>query len=392
VSLRRIDGHALWANLTALRRAGLTAEAHDPEGGRIVRDARGEPSGVLIDNAMQLVTRLLPRRDAAACARDLLAGQARMLVAGALRVHDMDIHDTLAESYRALAEKAALALDLRVYAGAETKLAAELLRSGPRRIGPRLLFAGIKLYADGALGSRGAALLAPYDDAPGERGLRLWDDKALRELLAASAAAGLQIAAHAIGDDACRQLLDQFRALGDAPRRLRWRIEHAQTVSPEDLPRFAAQGIIASVQPGHAVGDCAWAGARLGAARLRTAYAYRSLLESGATLAGGSDAPIDDEAPLHGLHAACLRQTLGGEPPGGFLPEEKLTPLQALRIYTQGIAAAEGDPDGGALRAGGPADFTVVDRDVIADPSAAATANILGVYRAGVKVEVPPAH
>jgi predicted amidohydrolase YtcJ len=263
--------------------------------------------------------------------------------------------------------------------------------SVPARNGsaPGWCFAGIKIYADGALGSRGAALLAPYDDAPGERGLRLWDDKALRELFAASAAAGIQIAAHAIGDAACRQLLDHFQALGDAPRRLHWRIEHAQTVAPEDLPRFATQGIIASVQPGHAVGDCAWAPARLGAARLRTAYAYRSLLESGAILAGGSDAPIDDEAPLHGFHAACLRKTLHGEPPGGFLPEEKLTPLQALRIYTSGVAAAAGDPEDGGLRIGGPADFTVVDRDVMADPAAAATAKILGVYRAGIRVEHP---
>jgi predicted amidohydrolase YtcJ len=139
VSLRRVDGHALWASPAALRMAGISAASADPEGGRILRDARGAPAGVLIDNAMGLVTRLLPRRDAAACARDLLAGQARMLAAGALRVHDMDIHDTLAESYRTLAAKDALALDLRVYAGAETKLAAELLRSGPQRISPRLV-------------------------------------------------------------------------------------------------------------------------------------------------------------------------------------------------------------------------------------------------------------
>ena len=277
-----------------------------------------------------------------------------------------------------------LALDFTLYAGADSAAAEMLLQDGPRRVDPRLRIAGIKLYADGALGSRGAHLCAPYHDAPHSRGLALWTDEALNTLLRRAADAGLQIAAHAIGDAACRQLLDAFSRLGAAPRALRWRLEHAQIVAPEDRARIAALGLTASIQPGHAVADAPWAGARLGAARLHSAYAWRSLAAAGIPLAGGSDAPIDDERPLWQFHAAVRRRGFDGHPPEGFLNDEALSPAAALALISTGVAQA-----GGEVAAA--QDFTLLDRDILENPEAAAAAKVLGVYRGGEKIIAPVA-
>ncbi len=388
VSLRRIDGHAAWVSRTALKVAGISAASADPAGGAILKDERGAPLGILVDHAMKFMAAVLPKRDAESVARDLLEGQARMLAAGALRLHDMDIDDATAAAYRALAAAEKLPARVTAYAGSETALAAELLRTGPRRHGESLHFAGIKIYADGALGSRGARLLRPYHDDPGNRGLSLWDDETLSALLRRCADAGLQVAAHAIGDGACRQLLDRFERLGGAPRALRWRLEHAQIVDPGDVARLAALGPAASIQPGHAVGDAPWAAARLGAERMRGAYAYRTLEAAGIPLVIGSDAPIDDERPLWQFHCAVRRRGFDGAPPGGFRNQESLSPASVLHAQSAALAGLTGDGSGG-LAVGAPADFTVLSTDVVAAPEAAANCRVLGVWRDGERLGAP---
>ena len=385
VSLKRIDGHAAWVSRAALARARISAETPDPPGGTIVRDRAGTPSGVLIDLAMAPVSAALPKRTVESIRGDLLDGRARMLAHGALRLHDMDIDDATAAAYLDLARAGALRARVTAYAGAESALARELLRTGPQRHGDSLRFAGIKLYADGALGSRGARLLCPYHDDPASCGLSLWTDADLAKLLRGCADAGLQVAAHAIGDGACRQLLDHFEAFGGAPKQLRWRIEHAQIVDPADVERIARLGLTASIQPGHAVGDAPWAEARLGRERLAGAYAYRALRDAGVPLALGSDAPIDDERPLWQFHCAVKRCGFDGKPPGGFLPEQALSAGEALIALGETPAALTGDP-GGLLAPGQPADFVALSADIAADPAAAARCEVLGIWREGVAV------
>jgi hypothetical protein len=234
---------------------------------------------------------------------------------------------------------------------------------------------GVKLFADGALGSRGAALLAPYDDDPQNRGLTITPPEELARAAKVAAESGFQLAVHAIGDRANREVLDAFAAAGSSPARdLRFRIEHAQVLSPEDLPRFAALGVVASMQPTHATSDMAWAEARLGPTRIRGAYAWRSVLATGAHLVFGSDFPVEETSPLLGLYAAVTRQDAEGRPPGGFLPGERLTLEEALRAFTSEPAwAAFAEKNRGAAAPGFVADLTVFDRPLAADRSLLAT-------------------
>lgn len=327
--LTRIDGHAGWANAAAMKRAGVTAATKDPSGGRIVRDAHGEPTGVFVDEAMGLITRVIPSPTAEELDQAILRAQEAVLKEGLTEVHEMGADQAMLDAYRRADAAGKLALRVRVFVSGE--LAPSLLaKPAPARKPDAMLeVVGVKLYADGALGSRGAALLAPYSDDPKNRGLIVTSDADLERAAHAAAGKGWQIAVHAIGDRANRAVLDAFQRAG-ATAKDRFRIEHAQVIALEDIPRFKTQGVIASMQPTHATSDMPWAEARLGKVRLRGAYAWRRLLDAGATLSFGSDFPVEEPSLVAGLRAAVER--------GGWTVDQKLTIDEALRAFGETAA------------------------------------------------------
>lgn len=380
VLLRRIDGHAAWVNSEALRRAGISSrDCKDPPGGRILRGPKCEPTGVLIDNAMELVEKLLPSATGAELESAILKAAAYVTERGLTAVHDMGLGADEIAAYRRLAQAGKLPLRVFAYhADPITSSLAQLPQSlpyraeldrlrerlGPPESSPMFSVRGIKLYMDGALGSRGAALEAPYTDEPQSRGLLLCPPEHIEQMARWAMLHGYQLATHAIGDRAVHQVLDAYERAGvKSARNLRFRIEHVQVVLPSDLVRrrFRELGVIASVQPSHATSDMPWAGARLGPERLKTAYAYKSLLGSGARLAGGSDFPVEEADPRLILHAAVTRKDATGNPPGGFLPSERLSMGEAVRSVTSDAAyAAFAEDRLGRISVGRMADLTVL--------------------------------
>ncbi|MGF1510104.1 MAG: amidohydrolase [Myxococcota bacterium] len=340
VLLRRIDGHALWLDHDALAASKIGPDTEDPPGGRIIRNSDGSPSGVLVDSAMDLVRPPAPTPDQ--WARWLSLGTEDMADVGLCGVHVMGASDAQVDAWRRLDREGRLPIRVWLYVDADSTTARRLLAEGPWR-GIRLQVVGIKVFADGALGSRGAHLLAPYADEPETSGLVLTSRDAMAELTAEGLSVGLQVAVHAIGDAAVRSVLDAF---GEARRReadadVRLRVEHAQIVHPDDLPRFAQLQAIASMQPTHATSDAPWAHERLGADRLSRAYPWRSLHEAGAILAFGSDAPVEDPNPALGLWAAVTRtDPRTREPEGGFTPAERIDLDLAVEAFTSGAATA----------------------------------------------------
>jgi predicted amidohydrolase YtcJ len=382
VFLSRVDGHAGWANSLALQIAGITRDTPDPAGGRIERDAHGNPTGVLVDGAMGLVERHVPGEDAAELAARLDTAERELLSLGLTSVHDAGISAAADQLLRQRA--AAGQLKLRIYGmarGGDEAFMARLHAAGP------LLDAGgaseghyvlraVKLFADGALGSRGAALLAPYSDAPQTRGLLFQPDAALHAQMRAAAKAGFQVNVHAIGDAANRQALAGFEALqqelGTRSTALRHRIEHAQVIALADIPRFAKDQVIASVQPTHATSDMNMAEDRVGPQRVQGAYAWQRLLKSGARLACGSDFPVEEPSPWAGLYAAITREDASGKPVGGWYRQQALNPVQALDCFTRAAAfAGHAEKDVGTLTPGHRADFILVDRDPLTSSPAA---------------------
>lgn len=372
VALRRVDGHALWANKAAMALAGVTKQTPDPLGGRVLRRGDGEPTGLFIDRAMELVELKIPHDTPAIRERKILAAADEAVRAGLTGVHEMGIDDETIAVYRALA--ASGRLKLRVYA----------LLAGEGQIGSLpsrkpdidadgtsfFVLRAVKLFADGALGSRGAALLSPYKDEPGATGLLLMSAEELKEAAAIAAKSGFQLGVHAIGDKANRMVLDAFESAGAGSARLRFRVEHAQILAAEDIPRFAQLSVLASMQPTHATSDMPWAPARLGEARLSGAYAWRSLLNTGAHVVFGSDFPVEETSPMLGIYAAVTRQDKDGNPKEGFLPGQRLTLEEALRAFTVEPAYASfTEGQRGALAPGYVADVTVFDRDLRADKS-----------------------
>ena len=370
VLLRRVDGHAAVASARALELAGIGADTADPSGGRILRRSDGSPSGVLLDNAVDLVRARVPKPSPADLERRLLRASEALLRVGLTQVHDMGTTAAELEVLRRVA--AAGRLPLRVWAlldgGDDALLGVELAR-GPSRGGAAMArVGGVKLYADGALGSRGALLGEPYSDDPENRGLEVMPLARLLEVTRRASAAGFQVAIHAIGDEGVHRALDVFSEVGaDRSRELRHRVEHAQTVRPEDVDRFSRLGVVASIQPTHCTSDMPWAGERLGASRIGWAYRWRSLRTAGVVVAGGSDAPVEDPDPRRGLHAAMTRQQPGGRPPGGWNPAERLGAAEALELFT-GAAAWAGHAEGwsGTIRTGAVADLVVLDGDPVA--------------------------
>ena len=367
VYLTRIDGHAAWLNSEALRRAGITAATVEVPGGRMVRDARGEPTGVLVDNAMDSVAALIPPPTQAQFEHRLRRALERCATLGLTGIHDAGVDLRTFETLRAWDEQGQLPLRVFAMAFGQGADEAAFLARGTYE-GERLRMKTVKFLADGALGSRGAALHAPYSDEPSQSGLLLLSEEALEAKAKAFCDAGFQVAIHAIGDLANTLALNVLERL--PPKR--HRVEHAQILVPRDLPRFARAGLIASVQPTHATSDWRWAQARLGAERLKGAYAWRSLLDSGARVAFGSDFPIEGPNPLLGLFAARTRQDAGLEPAGGWLPQECVTGEEALSGFTSGAAYAEfAEGQRGTLAVGMDADFTALSVDPVDEPAPA---------------------
>jgi predicted amidohydrolase YtcJ len=367
VWLERIDGHAGWANSAALAAAGVTASTVDPPGGRIVRkQGSREPAGVLVDNAKPLVTGKMPDprpedRDVAfAMAQDVLVRS------GITAVADMGTSIEDWQAFRRAADDGRLVLRIMAYASGVDDM--ELIGGpGPTRwlYDDRLRLNGVKLHLDGALGSRGATLKAPYADDPGNYGLPVSNPTQLRNLMSRAAIDRFQVAIHAIGDAANDEALAAIEEMvetygGDR----RWRIEHAQVVDPLDIPRFGANGIIASMQPLHQTSDRLMAEARLGPDRLAGAYAWRSIMQSGAVLAFGSDAPVEPTDPFAGWATAITREDEFGQPFGGWFAQETIMREQALAAFTANAAyAGFAEERFGQLAVGQRADFLFVDRD-----------------------------
>lgn len=372
VWLRRIDGHAGLANSAALRAAGVTRATADPAGGRILRDASGEPSGVLIDAAQALVDHAVPPADFN-LRKTRIANAAMMIAAsGLVEMHDAGADEETIRAVRELIDEGRFPIRLYTMVSDEPSAIATWFQRGPLLdYGQRLTVRSVKVYADGALGSRGAALLEPYSDDPGNRGLVIATPEHIEDVARRALAAGFQVNTHAIGDRGVRNILDAYEKAGvDAT--VRFRIEHLQVVAPSDFARLAHDGIIASMQPTHATSDMGWAAQRLGPERIRGAYAWRSVLENGGRLAFGSDFPIEDVNPFFGIHAAVTRQDHKGQPGGGWYPEQKLTLAEALRGFTSDAAyAAFEEKSRGTIEAGKLADFTVVDGDFFATPPGA---------------------
>ncbi len=397
VWLSRVDGHAGWANRAALQVAKITATTPAPQGGEIVlQDGPGgrEPSGLLVDAAMTLMP--AQRVDIEALRRQILHAQAQLLPLGLTGVHEMGVSREADTELRALASSKALRLRITGYAD-EDWFMRQVRYNMPERPGhdDRYGLIGVKLYVDGALGSRGAALLAPYDDRPDHSGALQHEPAALAELVKIAVQGGWQVAAHAIGDRAIRDILDALegaRRLTPRPgpelgrrRDPRLRVEHAQVVVLADIPRFKRLGAVASMQPTHATSDMAWVSQRIGAARLPGAYAWRRFLDAGVPLALGSDFPVEQPNPCHGLHAAITRQDASNKPPGGWLPDQRLTLEQALAGFTHGAAFAAGQERWrGRLALGMAADLTCFRDDLrTRAPTKVRDAEILATVVAG---------
>ena len=365
VWVTRLDWHMALANTRALELAGLSEDVRSPDGGEVVRDATGRLTGVFKDAAMTLVSRFVPQPTAAERDAALRAAMAHAASLGVTGVHDMGSWDDL-ETYRRA--KSAGDLTLRVYAfvplSTVDRLAARVEREG--RGDDWLRIGGLKGFVDGSLGSGTALFSEPYTDEPGNRGLRVTPMAELRRWMTRADEADLQVAIHAIGDQAVRELLDAYGDLESAhgPRDRRYRVEHAQHLDAGDIDRFAKLRIVAAMQPYHAFDDGRWAERRIGADRARLAYAFRSLIDAGATVAFGSDwtvAPLD---PLTGVYAAVTRHTLDGAHPEGWIPEQKISIEQAMRAYTAAAAwAGFMDTRTGRLTPGRLADFVILTGD-----------------------------
>jgi predicted amidohydrolase YtcJ len=370
VWVNRLDGHMALANTAALRAAGVTAATPDPEGGTIVRDASGEPAGVLKDNALDLVERAVPAPSTAMLDRALDAAMRYVAERGVTSIHNMGSWADLETFERA---KRAGRLRTRIYAA--VPLATwERLRDtvAARGRGDDWLHIGaLKGFVDGSLGSHTAAFYEPFSDTPNDRGLLVNTPEHLYEWTSGADREGLQVIVHAIGDRAIGLQLGIYERVEreDGARDRRFRIEHAQHIAPPDIPRFAALGVIPSMQPYHAIDDGRWAEKVIGPERIKTTYAFRSLRDAGARLAFGSDWFVAPPSPLAGIYAAVTRRTLDDRNPGGWVPEQKITVEDALRAYTSGAAYAEfAEKRKGTLEPGKLADFVILDRDLTQVP------------------------
>jgi predicted amidohydrolase YtcJ len=389
VVLERIDGHALLANAAAMRAAGVSAATKDPAGGRIERGASGAPTGVFVDNAMGIIDRVIPPMSHDEMTAAALAAVKESNRWGLIGLHDPGEPREVLDVFEELAK--AGTFSLRVYAMISDDSAAieHYFQRGPQNAlyDSHLWIRAIKLYADGALGSRGAALLDPYTDDPKNNGLLKSTPEHLRDVSTRALQHGFQVATHAIGDRGNRVALDAYEAALKAVPTVdhRFRIEHVQVLDHADVPRFAQLGVIPSMQAVHQTSDMYWAPTRLGYARTFGAYAWRSLLNTGVIIPNGSDFPVERVNPLFSFHAAVSRQDDNSWPPGGWFPEQKMTREEALKSMTIWPAyAAFQEQTMGSLTVGKLADFVILDRDIMTIPdSEILGTNVLATYIGG---------
>lgn len=370
VYLTRVDGHAALVNAKALELAGVTAQTADPSGGRFIRDGSGNPTGVLIDGAQGVVGRVIPPTSHAELREETLAAIAEANRWGLTGIHDAGVGPEGIDVYQELAREGRYSLRNYVMVRADDSTLDAFMRRGPQLglFGGRIWIRSIKLVADGALGSRGAALLEPYSDDPGNTGLVTTTAERVHSVAVRALKTGFQVNVHAIGDRANRMVLDQFEAaLKEVPvADHRFRVEHAQILTYQDIPRFAELDVIPSMQGSHQSSDMYWVPTRLGWARTQGAYAWRSLLNTGVVIPNGSDFPVEAVNPLISFHAFVTRQDADNFPPGGWMPEQRTTREEALLSMTLWPAyAAFMEQESGSLTAGKYADFDVLDRDIM---------------------------
>src|SRR5215467_2554700 len=367
---------AAWANRRALELAGVNKDTKDPENGKIVHDEKtSEPTGILLNHAQELVSKHIPPLTLAQTKRAMQLAGRECVRNGLTSVHEAKVTPLMVQAFQELVREGRM--PLRVYGmldGADKNLVEEWLKRGPEIDSHhQLTIRSFKLFADGALGSRGAALLEPYSDAPQTKGLMTTPEGDVYRLTRRALESGFQVCTHAIGDAANRSVLNAYeQAEKEAPsaRDPRLRIEHAQVLAPDDIPRFAKLGVIASMQPTHATSDMPWAEKRVGSERIKGAYAWRSVKDSRAHLPLSSDFPGETLNPFYGIYAATTRQDPQGNPPGGWYPEQKLTLEEALRGYTVEAAYAEfEEKDKGSIEKGKLADLTVIAQDITKIPA-----------------------
>jgi len=365
VWLKRVDGHAGLANTAAMKAAGITAATADPSGGRIIRDTNGNPTGVFVDEAQGLIESKIPPVSFALRKERVLKAAQTIAANGLTEMHDAGAEADTIRAVQELIDEKKFPIRVYVMVSDEPALLTEWFARGPlMNYGDRLTVRSIKVYADGALGSRGAALLAPYSDDPGNSGLILADTNHIADVAKRAIAAGFQVNTHAIGDRGVRNVIDGYEQAGVSPAK-RFRIEHFQVVAPDDFARTTRDGIIASMQPTHATSDMDWAERRVGPQRIRGAYAWRTVLKSGGRLALGSDFPVEAVNPWFGIYSAVTRQDQKGNPRGGWYPDQRLTLPEAIRGFTADAAyAAFEEGTRGTIEPGKLADFTIVEGDV----------------------------
>jgi predicted amidohydrolase YtcJ len=375
VWLSRVDGHAGWANSAAIKLAGVDKASKDPNGGRIERDAGGNPTGVFVDGATALIDAKVPPPTPQQKAAALDTALAEMASVGLTGVGDAGIDLANYGLYRQYADQHKLTARIYAMIRGTGDDFDTISKDGPL-IGygnDFLTVRAVKLFADGALGSRGAAMLAPYSDDPHNRGLLFLKPAELTAEIGKALGKGYQVAIHAIGDHANREVLDSYAAAykthpdGIARRN---RVEHAQIVSLKDIPRFVPLQLIASMQPTHATSDMNMAEDRIGHERIKGAYAWQRFLKQGTIVAGGSDFPVESPNPFYGLYSAITREDHAGQPPGGWYPDQDMTPAEALRAFTLDAAYAEhAEKTLGTLEPGKWADFILIDHDIFKDPA-----------------------
>lgn len=374
VALTRVDGHAIWVNQRALDLADVNVTTKVPQGGRVI-------GGVLLDNAQSLVSGKIPEPTQEQIERRILRALTECARLGMTTVHDAGVPQSDIDAYHSLSAKGLMPMRAYVMVAGRSDALEPWLARGPE-IGETVTVRAIKLVADGALGSRGAAMIEPYSDDPGNRGLPILDRAFIRGIAEKAVAHGFQLNTHAIGDAANRAALDAYGDVLKGPNDRRFRIEHAQIVAPVDFEKFRTYSIIASMQPTHATSDMPWAADRVGPVRIKGGYAWQTLMKMGVHVPSGSDFPVESPNPIWGFYSAVTRQDHDGNPPGGWFPDQKMSREEALRSWTlEGAYAAFEEKTKGSLEAGKLADFVMLSDDIMTMPAA-------GIWKTRVKLTV----